>query len=246
MSEQFGRVLDCFHDIVGGERYTEVVDAHKTVVQEEEVKQPLPETGEEIPEVIEGEEEEEVKEEKLPGEDGAMKETQRPQSDVAPDEVQAIEAAKEGEVKEETRDFLREVSDHLNTSKQAVSLLTFEVTTVAKNIKELSTILKNPPFKEQIDEEMKQKMSLLTAISRFPYQDLTRLKSVIESSTAEIRQLIGENDALFTKLAETDELDVFGLRAFEALAYLKYFPISFLVSSTIRFMREALTTPIRS
>jgi len=63
-----------------------------------------------------------------------------------PDE--AIGVAEEEAVKVETRDFLKEVSDHLNTSKQAVSLLTFEVTTVAKNIKELSTILKDPPFQE--------------------------------------------------------------------------------------------------
>ena len=45
---------------------------------QEEAKEALPETGEEIPEVIEGEEEEEVKDEKLPGEDGALKETQTP------------------------------------------------------------------------------------------------------------------------------------------------------------------------
>ncbi len=117
----------------------------------------------------------------------------------------------------------------MGQSKLAVSLLIFEVTTVANNLKELTGILKNPPFKEQLDEEMKQKISLLTAINRFPYHELTRLKSVIEKSSSEIKRLISENDDLFRKLGDEIEEDVSGLRCFEAMAYLKYFPMSFLV-----------------
>ena len=59
VSEQFGRILDCFHDIVGGNEYRAIVDKHKTFMGREDGEyKPLPETGEEIPEVIEGEEEE--------------------------------------------------------------------------------------------------------------------------------------------------------------------------------------------
>ena len=87
-------------------------------------------------------------------------------------------------------------------STKSVSQLVFKVTTVASNIKELSQLLKNPPFKEQIDEDMRKKISLLSAIDLFPYSDLTKLRNVIESTNKELKQVIVDNDHLFRKLGE--------------------------------------------
>ena len=36
VSEQFGRILDCFHDIVGGNEYIVIVDKHKTFMGRED------------------------------------------------------------------------------------------------------------------------------------------------------------------------------------------------------------------
>ena len=36
VSEQFGRILDCFHDIVGGNEYRVIVDKHKTFMGRED------------------------------------------------------------------------------------------------------------------------------------------------------------------------------------------------------------------
>ena len=87
-------------------------------------------------------------------------------------------------------------------STKSVSQLVFKVTTVASNIKELSQLLKNPPFKEQIDEDMRKKISLLSAIDLFPYSDLTKLRNVIESTNKELKQVIVDNDHLFRKLGD--------------------------------------------
>ncbi len=49
----------------------------------------MPDVGEEIPEVIEGEDEEAKNEnEKLPGEDGSLAATQKPQSDIETGELE--------------------------------------------------------------------------------------------------------------------------------------------------------------
>ena len=87
-------------------------------------------------------------------------------------------------------------------STKSVSQLVFKVTTVASNIKELSQLLKNPPFKEQINEDMRKKISLLSAIDLFPYSDLTKLRNVIESTNKELKQVIVDNDHLFRKLGD--------------------------------------------
>lgn len=55
LAKGMGRVLSCLYDIVGNEDYTRIVEEFRSKDKKGENK-PLPETGEEIPEEIEGEE----------------------------------------------------------------------------------------------------------------------------------------------------------------------------------------------